>query len=273
VPELSTPLRAHRAPVAGADGAGPWPPGSIDPQLATGPEPVGASGPAGPAHAVLHLTHYLRGDALWGLSRLVLGRRGVGPHPGLRFARVLGSGRDGGFGLVPSLRHQGLFAMFDDEASAFAFAHQSRDVAQRASRSDDSLLAVLAVTSARGAWDGVSMRPVRSAEPGQPVAALTRASIRPRHATTFWGHTPGSQRALARAQGCGLAVGLGEAPLLRQATFSLWESAEAMQAYARQGAHGDAARRALGDGWFSEWMFVRFVPLLLQGSWHGRRFG
>ena len=89
---------------------------------------------------------------------------------------------------------------------------------------------------------------------------------------SFWRHAPAAQRSLLAAPGCALAVGLGEAPLLRQATFSLWDSAAAMDAYARTGAHLDAIRAAWKHQFFSESMFVRFVPLQLQGQWKGRRF-
>ena len=106
-----------------------------------------------------------------------------------------------------------------------------------------------------------------------PVAALTRASINPRHALAFWRLSPPAEAALAQAPGCRLAAGLGEAPLLRQATFSLWDSAAHMDAYARGGAHQAAIRAAYGGGYFSESMFVRFVPLSIQGRWKGVRHG
>ena len=105
------------------------------------------------------------------------------------------------------------------------------------------------------------------------MASLTRASIRPRKALRFWSHSPPAEAALERADGCLLAVGLGEAPLLRQATFSVWESQAAMDAYARSGAHLEAIRAALQGDWFSESMFVRFVPLQLSGRWKGARYG
>jgi spheroidene monooxygenase len=78
---------------------------------------------------------------------------------------------------------------------------------------------------------------------------------------------------LQGAPGCLLAVGLGEAPILRQATFSLWESQAAMDAYARSGPHLQAIRAANAGGWFSESMFVRFLPLVVQGCWRGRSYG
>ena len=102
------------------------------------------------------------------------------------------------------------------------------------------------------------------------MAALTRASIRPGKSLRFWRHAPPSQLALEQATGCRLAVGLGEAPLVRQATFSVWDSVQAMDAYARHGAHMAAIRASMGGDFFSESMFVRFVVLAAEGQWKGR---
>ena len=68
-------------------------------------------------------------------------------------------------------------------------------------------------------------------------------------------------------------MGLVEAPLLRQATFSLWRDQAAMDAYARSGAHQQAIADVLRECWFSESMFVRFVPLQISGRWKGRDHG
>jgi spheroidene monooxygenase len=132
---------------------------------------------------------------------------------------------------------------------------------------------LLRATSCRGSWSGMAMAATAPAGAGVPMAALTRASIRPRHAASFWRHTPAAQANVQRAPGCRLAVGLGEAPLLRQATFSLWDDAAAMQAYARAGAHQAAAQGALRHDWFSESMFVRFSVLHIDGRWHGVAHG
>jgi hypothetical protein len=105
------------------------------------------------------------------------------------------------------------------------------------------------------------------------VAALTRASIRLVKSPTFWRLAPAAQDDLERAQGCQLAVGLGEAPLLRQATFSVWDNVAAMDTYARSGAHLRAIQASVQNGFFSETMFVRFVPLWMRGRWKDRAYG
>jgi spheroidene monooxygenase len=69
-----------------------------------------------------------------------------------------------------------------------------------------------------------------------------------------------------------LAVGLGEAPLLRQATFTIWDSVADMNAYARSGAHLQAIQAAAQHGYFAESMFARFVPLHVRGQWQGKSY-
>jgi spheroidene monooxygenase len=228
---------------------------------------------AWPAVAVVLLVRMRPGARAWGWSRVMLGERGVRAIDGLRFARALGSGRDGGFGLVPSLDRQGLFALFDDDRSADAFIDRSALVDRYRSHADELWIARLRASSCRGSWGGMRMSVTAQADANAPVAALTRASIRPRHAIAFWRHSPPSEAGLARATGCRLAVGLGEAPVLRQATFSLWNDTVSMDAYARHGAHLDAIRAAQRGGFFSESMFVRLVPTRIEGQWQGLRDG
>ena len=230
-------------------------------------------GQVAPTVAVLMLVQMRRGAAGWGWSRVVLGERLLRQVDGLRFARALGCGRGGGFGLQPSLYRQGLFALFDNDSDADAFIDASPVTAAYRAHARECLAARLRATSSRGSWGGMGMAASATADPTAPMAALTRGSIRARRALAFWRHSPASEAGLAAAVGCRLAVGLGEAPLLRQATFSLWDDSAAMEGYARSGAHRDAARAAQAEGHFRESMFVRLAPQRLEGQWQGQRYG
>ncbi len=228
--------------------------------------------PAGDV-AVLLLADVKPSALPWGWSRFVLGTWPLRKVPGVGFARQLGSGHEGGFGLKPSGTRQGLFLLFDGEAAARRFVAQSPLVASYRRHARETALLVLQAFSCRGSWAGRSVRPSLPAPAGGPVAALTRASIRPSKSLRFWRHAPPSQVALEQAAGCRLAVGLGEAPLVRQATFSVWDSVQAMDAYARSGAHLEAIRASTAGHFFSESMFVRFVVLHAEGQWKGRALG
>jgi len=215
-----------------------------------------------------------RSDArLWAWSRLVQGGRALRGVPGLGFAKVLGSGCGGGFGLRPSATHQGLFLVFDEEAAARSFIDRSPLLGGYAGHARELCVMMLRASSSKGSWSGAAVEPSIEAPRSGPIAALTRASIRPAHALAFWRQSPAAERSLAASPGCLLAAGLGEAPLLRQATFSLWSGTAAMDGYARSGAHQQAIRAAYAAGYFSESMFVRFAPLVMRGTWQGVRHG
>jgi hypothetical protein len=208
----------------------------------------------------------------WGYARFLFGRYLLARVPGLRFARVLGSGHDGGFGLRPSVSRQGLLCAFADGERARAFL-DSPFVDDFRAHARELLSATLRAYSCRGSWGGHRLAIAAGVPADGPVAALTRASIRPARAIEFWRKAPPAEVSLATAEGCRLAVGLGEAPLLRQATFTVWDSVAAMDAYARTGAHLAAIRASHEGGYFTESMFVRFVPVALRGTWKGVAHG
>ena len=210
---------------------------------------------------------------LWGWSRIVKGPLKLRSLNQLRFSKVLGSGFDGGFGLRPSASRQGLFAVFSSLRAADEFVADSDVMHGYREHSSECCVLKLRVWSCRGSWDGQTLAPSIAPPDGGPVAALTRASIALRKAPAFWRHAPASQTALEAAPGCQLAVGLGEAPFLRQATFTLWESVAAMDAYARSGPHLEAIKAAAKEQYFTESMFARFVTLSVQGTWKGHHYG
>jgi hypothetical protein len=230
---------------------------------------------------VVLLVDFLRQHQGWGWLRLVAGATPYKDVPGLTMVKVMGSGHGGGFSLRPSATHQGLICTFSHIDLALKFLDSPAVQAYR-SRARECWTGVLSVQSARGHWDkqawqastpqSLGSEGDNEQTPKTPFAVLTRASIVPTKAMAFWRYAPAAQADLGQAPGCLLAMGLGEAPLVRQCTFSLWQDTAAMLQYARQGAHQVASAAAYKHQFFSESLFVRMQVLQMAGAWQGRSF-
>jgi spheroidene monooxygenase len=226
---------------------------------------------------VVLLADFARQHQGWGWLRLVAGATPYKEVPGLTMAKVMGSGHGGGFSLRPSATHQGLICTFTHLDLAQKFLDSTWVQAYR-ERARELWSGILSVQSARGHWDKqawLSTSPealVGQPDPQGPVAVLTRASIVPTKAMAFWRYAPAAQAGLSQSQGCLLSMGLGEAPLVRQCTFSLWQDMAAMLQYAQQGAHQVASAAAYKHQFFSESLFVRMQVLEMAGVWQGQTF-
>ena len=230
---------------------------------------------------VVVLADYLRQYHAWGWLRLMAGGQALKGTPGLTFAKVMGSGHGGGFTLRPSPSHQGLICRFESLEDARDFL-KSSFVTSAQERSREFWVGIFGVNSSRGQWDQqpwAITEPEELLSPGASAAptnhpevlgVLTRASIRPSKAMAFWRHAPAAQQNLDTAPGCLLAMGLGEAPLIRQCTFSLWDSTDSMVRYAHHDAHAQAIQAAFRHQFFSESLFVRMRLLFMQGLWKGK---
>ncbi|WP_235036861.1 spheroidene monooxygenase [Actinomadura sp. K4S16] len=220
--------------------------------------------------ASFHLIRYPGLDAMrhMAFDRPVL--RGTG---GLRFWRLLGTGRGRSTGLGADLRRWALFAVWDGEPALERFLAGSPIAARWREEADESWHVRLAPLASHGGWGGADPLAGAAAPPPPrgPVAVLTRASIRPGRLVAFYRSVPDVDRLLRRQDGCLDAVGIGEWPLARQATFSLWEDEASVRRYAYQGgAHRAVIERVRREGWYSEELFARFVPFGSQGAWDGR---
>lgn len=220
----------------------------------------------------LSLFGYHGSRRFWALAQMGLAWRRLRRVPGLRFWKLLGSGRGSGFSIHPDWSRYGLLAVWDSPAAAQAFLDRAPLMQRFREHSSEVWTVYLQPVLAHGAWSGGN--PFRIDAPDEdvgPVAVLTRATLRLSRAGTFWKAVPAASVALEQAPGLLASIGVGEMPLLRQATFSFWRSVEDLKAYAyRNPAHAEVIRRTRAEGWYREELFARFRPLATRGTWNGR---
>ena len=221
---------------------------------------------------------------LWGVPgravpravlRMAADRGPLRRTPGLRFGKLLGTGSGRTF--TPrdaDPRRWGVLAVWEDARSAEAF--DDGDVVRRwRGLATEEWVARLHPLSARGRWSGREpfgrLPPRPSPRPWDgPVAAVTRARLVLHRAPAFWRAVPPVSADLHRAPGLLLALGIGEAPLGLQGTFSLWESSAALNTFAYDRApHAAVLARTAREGWYAEELFARFAVLSTSGTLDG----
>lgn len=223
--------------------------------------------------ASFHLIKVADGHALAAMTAMATDRQALRRVDGLRFARLLGTGRGDRTAPGADLRRWAMVATWRDRGAYERFLSDGH-VAQRwRRRAAESYHLTMAPAGGHGAWGGHDLLAVGPrTDPGAgPVAALTRAVVHGRSWRRFRELGPDVDRELHASPGLLAVVGVGEAPVGLQATFSLWTDLDAMRRFAaRTPAHLAAVRRTRSEGWYGEELFSRWVPLESRGTWDGR---
>jgi len=192
--------------------------------------------------------------------------------PGLRFWRLLGTGHGSDTGPSADPHRTALFAVWDDSSDLDAFL-TSPLVQERQAAAEEWFVVRLLVLGGQGAWRGFDVLSAVDAASGDgagPVAVITRANVKVRHWRTFGKAGGPVSDELQTAPGLLRVAGVGEAPIGRQATFSLWRSADDLQHFAyRMPRHAEVVRRTRAEGWYGEELFARFHPFGAEGTWDG----
>ncbi|WP_425426142.1 spheroidene monooxygenase [Albimonas pacifica] len=211
----------------------------------------------------------------WAVAQMGLARPALARAPGIGFRKLLGSGVGEGFTPRPNWAVWAILAEWPDAERARAAAAGDRPLCAWRARAEESLDLFLAPLSRRGRWSGAApfepAPPAAAEAPPGPIAALTRATLRPAALLRFWGREPAISAAIGANPDVLLKIGLGETPWLQQVTFSIWPDAAAMDRFARGGGpHAGAIAAARRNGWFAEELYARFAVIGRAGAWQGR---
>lgn len=215
-----------------------------------------------------------RGSAL---AYMALHRRAIRRQTGVRFAKLMGTGSGETFTMSDAdPEHWAVLTVIDDDA-ARRECLSSRSFEQWQAASFESAHIRMRPLASHGSWSGVQPfdderhpTPVKP-DPDQLVASITRARLKPRMLATFWRSVPPVVVDLSDDPGVLFTLGIGEAPVGLQGTFSIWRSGRDMSAFAyRRPAHRRAIEQTRELQWYSEELFARFAVESITGSYRQR---
>jgi hypothetical protein len=225
-----------------------------------------------PAAVSLHIWGVATGQVPTAITYMARHRRPVRALPGVRFAKLLGTGSGRTFTpLDADAHHWGVLLCWDngDGPEKFAGSRVARDWDRIA---EESATWVMRPLSSRGLW--AKQHPFGNPVPTRwdgPVAAIPRGRIKPRMWRTFWSAVPPVVLDVRQGGGLTFAMGIGEAPLGLQGTFSTWSDGAALSAFAyRRPAHQQVIAQTAQLDWYSEELFARLALLSAEGTVAGR---
>lgn len=189
--------------------------------------------------------------------QMAIGRRTARKLPGVSFAKLMGTGTGRTF--TPSdadlAQWAVLFVAEDlDAVDSSRFISRWRKHSLKVDRF------ILNPISSHGKWS--KREPFAFGTPSSietPIVAITRARLKWRQALRFWRSIPPVVTDLHQSPGLLFSIGIGEAPLGLQGTFSVWRSGGALRDFAYKNApHRAAIEDTKKFDWYSEELFARF---------------
>jgi spheroidene monooxygenase len=157
----------------------------------------------------------------WALRQMAFARLPLARTPDIGFWKLCGSGKGEGFTPILFPEVFAIVATWPDEATARVRVETAPVFARYRRKAAESWTVFLSATSSRGDWSGVAPFKVGPQRPG-PLAALTRATVKPKIAARFWRRVPDISAKIGADANVAFKIGIGEVPLLHQVTFSIW---------------------------------------------------
>lgn len=216
---------------------------------------------------VIYFWQIKRVDIPFALFRMAIDRTLLRRTKGVSFAKMLGCGKGETF--TPSdadpTRWGCLVAIPENQLSEL---DGSRTIRAWRKKSVSEFRVVLDPIAATGMWS--KQKPFEPSSPANfqgQVVAITRARIKSSQTMRFFKSVPPVTASLHSSPGLISTIGIGEAPIGLQGTFSLWESTQAIKDFAYKGAaHQKAIAQTSEFDWYAEELFARFAVREIRGK-------
>jgi hypothetical protein len=199
------------------------------------------------------------------LFRMALDRRVIRKFKGVRFAKMLGTEKGETF--TPrdaDAQRWGALAVI--EKSQIDALDNSKIVKRWRKNSADEVRYLLDPISSHGLWAKTNPFAYSAVQTDGEVIAITRARIKWFQNLRFWRAVPPVTQSLHSSPGLIKTIGIGEAPIGLQGTFSHWQTGAALRNFAYKGAaHQEVIAATERHQWYAEELFARFAVRDIRG--------
>jgi len=201
-------------------------------------------------------------NKFWAFKQMQRALPKVQQQHGICFVKTLGTGAGQGFSLWPDFSTYALLTVWKSQQDAMAFLKYSHVMQAFNKRSAAQQHFSLHTLQSHGLWGKTNpfeaaQRPL---EKDEQIGIITRATLRPSRLIEFWRAVPAASKAITQAKGVLWYKGIGEWPMIQQATFSIWESLEDVKAFAYKSYHHAAiVKKTRKRNWYKEDLFARFA--------------
>jgi heme-degrading monooxygenase HmoA len=211
----------------------------------------------------------------WAFKQMRLSYFHLKNTKGLKFHKQLGSGGNNGFSMWPDWAVYAQLMVWENKKDFDNYLKNHPYFHENENRSEKYMHIALKPIQLKGTWNGLQPFVLGDNKLSSKgfMAVITRASIRRNKMLSFWRYVPSVSRHIEKQKSLIFAKGVGEWPLIEQATFSIWDEKAAMQDFAyQQKEHKKVVQKTREKDWYKEEMFVRFQVVDFFGSWKDAPF-
>jgi len=199
------------------------------------------------------------------LLRMALDRGELRRIKGVHFAKMLGTGKGETF--TPrdaDANRWGALIVID--GANLEMLDNSKLINSWRANSISEVRYLLDPISSHGLWAKVNPFAYASTQTDGEVIAITRARIKWFQNFRFWRAVPQVTQSLHSSPGLLNTIGIGEAPIGLQGTFSHWKTGADLRNFAYKGAaHQVVIAATERHQWYAEELFARFAVRDIRG--------
>jgi len=177
---------------------------------------------------------------------------------GLKFIKLLGTGSKDGFSVIPDFSSYVMITSWENDDFRKKFIDENKLFQEIKNKSSRRIEIKIDPYNHIGSWNGINPFKNKSSYKEGKIIVLTRARVKLNKLINFFVSTLSAAKSINSKKGAEYYKGVGELPIIEQATISIWESEQSMKDYAYSDKnHLKIINKARKNKWYSEELFVR----------------